>query len=61
MKERNNEERVIVPLFKTLERVFEREEVISQKDILVDKLLQIYELISKEINGTKSVQKVSRN
>ena len=56
-----NDERVIIPLLKTLERVFERDEVLTQKDILHDKLLHIYEFINKEIAGTRSVQKVLSN
>jgi len=53
-----DEERVIVPLFKTLERTFEKDEVLNKKDILVEKLIKIYELIIKEIAKTKSIGKL---
>jgi len=59
LKEHPNDERVIIPLFKTLERLFEREEVLSQKDVLKDQIIQISELILKEITGTKSVNKLN--
>jgi len=61
LKENAGDERVIIPLFKTLERVFEKDEVLFEKDNLQEKLLTIYELVSKEITGTKSVQKVFRD
>jgi len=57
-KEYPNEERVIIPLFKTLERLFERDEVLSQSEVLKEEIIQIFELINKEITGTKSVNKV---
>jgi len=58
LRENVGDERVVIPLFKTLERVFEKDEVLFEKENLQEKLLVLYELISKEIAGTKSVQKL---
>jgi hypothetical protein len=58
MKAYYKQERIIVPLFKTLDFLLEREELI-QWEGLKKYDTQIYYQIEKELNKTKSIAKVS--
>jgi hypothetical protein len=58
MKQHYKEERIIVPLYKTLDFMLEREEV-AQWEGIRKYDTQLFYLIEKELNKTKSIMKVS--
>ncbi len=58
MKSHYKDERIIVPLYKTLDFLLEREELIGWEGLRKYDT-QLYYLIEKELNKTKSIIKVS--
>ena len=58
MGDNANDERLIVPLFKTLEFSFEFDQLTKQGESIKTQIVKILELGFKETKGSKSIAKV---
>ena len=54
-----NDERILVPLMKTLDHILDTEIIHTQSELLKPQLQQIFDLILKETKTSKMILKVS--